>query len=179
MRRFLWATLLGLVGAGIVHIVVLMLVPQVSERGAWSQLAAAAGLDGPTAVDGRDGGIVIRPHDPAFLTSACLFDLTEGYLHVASDHRVPFWSASVYNRNGSSQLAVNDRSSQRGLLDIVVLSTDQMVELRREAPDGMERSILAETAAVEGIVVVRAFVPDASWTEAVQAFMDDLRCERL
>lgn len=178
MRSFVWATFVGILGAGIVHIVVLMLVPHVSERGAWSQLAAEARPDGPTPVDGRDGGVVIRPHDPAFLATACLFDLSDGFLRVTSDGPVPFWSASVYDRNGSSLMAVNDTSAPQGLLDLVVLSADQLIELRREQPGEMERSVLAETSAVEGIVVVRALVPDPSWAEAVRTFMDELRCQR-
>jgi len=178
MRRFLWATFLGIIGAGIVHIVVLLMVPHVSERGVWSRLAAVARPDAPTPVDGRDGGMVLRPHDPAFLVSVCLFDLSEGRLRVASDRRVPFWSASVYDRNGSSLMAVNDASAPQGLLDLVVLSTDQLDELRREEPAEMERSVFAEATAQEGAVVVRALAPDPSWTEAVQAFMEDLRCDR-
>jgi len=37
LRRLFHAVLLGLVGAGIVHIVVLLLVPEFSERDAWSR----------------------------------------------------------------------------------------------------------------------------------------------
>ena len=44
MRRLLHAILLGLLGAGIVHIVVLLLVPEFSERDAWSRLAMASDL---------------------------------------------------------------------------------------------------------------------------------------
>ncbi|TIU61349.1 MAG: DUF1254 domain-containing protein, partial [Mesorhizobium sp.] len=44
MRRLFHAMLLGLIGAGIVHIIVLMLVPEFSERDAWSRLAMASDL---------------------------------------------------------------------------------------------------------------------------------------
>ncbi|TGV75985.1 DUF1254 domain-containing protein, partial [Mesorhizobium sp. M00.F.Ca.ET.149.01.1.1] len=44
MRRLLHALILGLLGAGIVHIVVLFLVPEFSERDAWSRLAMASDL---------------------------------------------------------------------------------------------------------------------------------------
>jgi len=42
MRKLLYAVLLGLIGAGIVHIVILILLPLFSQRDAWSRLAAAA-----------------------------------------------------------------------------------------------------------------------------------------
>jgi len=44
MRKLIYAALLGLVGAGIVHIAVLLMVPDFSERDAWSRLAQASDL---------------------------------------------------------------------------------------------------------------------------------------
>jgi len=41
VARLLYAVVLGLVGAAIVHIAVLFLLPRLSERDAWSRLAAA------------------------------------------------------------------------------------------------------------------------------------------
>jgi uncharacterized membrane protein len=177
MRRVLWATFLGLIGAGIVHIVVILMVPHVSEGAVWNRLAEVARFDGPTPIDGHDSGSVIRPYDPAFAVSVCLFDLSEGYRRVASDGRVPFWSASVYDRNGSNLMAVNGASAPNGVLDLFVLSPDQLVELRRDEPDQMERSVFAETTALQGAVVVRALVPDPSWAGVVQTFMEELRCD--
>ena len=40
--KLLHATLLGLIGAGIVHIVILFLLPDMSPRDAWSRLARQA-----------------------------------------------------------------------------------------------------------------------------------------
>ncbi len=176
MARFGWATLLGLCGAGIVHIVILLLLPHMSERGAWFRLADAAALDVPVAIDGRAGGILLQPHDPAFLASACRFDVGQVPLRVTAEGNVPFWSATVHDRNGSSLYSVSDRSAADGRLDLAILSTDQMIEIRRERPAILERSILTETPVSEGIVVVRALVPDGSWAETVSTFMEGLVC---
>jgi uncharacterized membrane protein len=51
-----------------------------------------------------------------------------------------------------------------------------MIEIRRERPASLEGSILTETSAPEGIVVVRALVPDASWAETVGTFMQRIAC---
>lgn len=176
MVRFALVTLLGLCGAGIVHIVVLLMLPQMSERGAWFRLAESAGLNVPIPIDGRPGGLMLRPHDPAFLATACRFDIAQAPLRVESEGAVPFWSATVHDRNGSSLYSVDDRSGKDGRLDLAILSTDQMIEIRRERPAYLEGSILTETSAPEGIVVVRALVPDPSWADTVGTFMDRLVC---
>ena len=51
MLRLLYALLVGIVGAGIVHIVVLLLVPSYSERDAWSRLSEMADLYGIAPLD--------------------------------------------------------------------------------------------------------------------------------
>jgi uncharacterized membrane protein len=42
MLRLFYILLIGIVGAGIVHIAVLLLLPQFSERDAWSSRSDAA-----------------------------------------------------------------------------------------------------------------------------------------
>ncbi len=72
MRKLLYAVLLGLVGACIVHIVVLLLVPDFSERDAWSQLAAGSGLYRMTRLDAEAGGPpIVKSVDPLFFAAAC------------------------------------------------------------------------------------------------------------
>ncbi|TGU34848.1 DUF1254 domain-containing protein, partial [bacterium M00.F.Ca.ET.152.01.1.1] len=65
LRRLLHAILLGLVGAGIVHIIVLLLVPEFSERDAWSRLSLASDLYRMNRLDAEAGGApVVKSVDP-------------------------------------------------------------------------------------------------------------------
>ncbi len=52
-----------------------------------------------------------------------------------------------------------------------------MIDLRKELPPEFEKSIFVETPIDEGIVVVRAFVPDDSWKPTVSRFLDGISCE--
>ena len=98
MRRLFHAVLLGLIGAGIVHIIVLMLVPEFSERDAWSRLAMASDLYRMTRLDAEAGGApVVKSVDPLFYAAACRFDLAEGMVRIKAPGHVPFWSVSVYD----------------------------------------------------------------------------------
>ena len=75
MRRLLHAVVLGLLGAGIVHIVVLILVPEFSDRNVWARLSEKAGLYATVRLDARPGSTSTAASvDPLFRAAACRFD---------------------------------------------------------------------------------------------------------
>jgi uncharacterized membrane protein len=178
MRRVLHAILLGLLGAGIVHIVVLLLVPEFSERDAWSRLALASDLYKMTRLDAEAGGApVVKSVDPLFYAAACRFDLAEGMVRVKAPGNVPFWSVSVYDRNGHNVYSFNDHSATGGVLDAVVLTPAQMIEVRKELPKDLQGAIFVEAPIEEGIFVIRTFVPDESRKPIVSRFLEQSSCE--
>jgi uncharacterized membrane protein len=178
MRKVIYAVLLGLFGAGIVHITVLLLVPDFSERDAWSRLAMASDLYRMTRFDAEAGGPpVVKSVDPLFFAAACRFDLNDGMVQVTAPGQVPFWSVSVYDRNGHNIYSFNDHSATGGKLDTVVLTPAQMIEVRKQLPEYYAGSIFVESPIGEGIVVVRAFVPGASWKPTVDRFLGGATCD--
>ncbi len=179
MRRILYSVLLGLLGAGIVHIAVLLLVPKFSESNAWSRLAMGSGLYRMTPLGAETGGApVVRSVDPLFAAVACRFDLSDGTVQVRGPAvALPFWSASVYDGDGYNIYSFNDHGSSKGLLDAVVLTPVQMNEVRKELPQGYQESVFIEAPIAEGIFVVRAFIPDESWRPAVTRFLKDSTCD--
>lgn len=177
MLRFVHAVILGLLGAGIIHVSILLLVPQFSERDAWSRLAMAADLYKVVRFDTQRGkALAVKSGDPLFYAAACRFDLNDGVVNIRSSGRPPFWSVSVYNRAGQNIYSFNDRAATDGALDFVVATPSQMVEIRKELGADYQQSIFVETALDEGIVVVRSFVPDDSWNKAVSNFLDTMSC---
>ncbi|HMM63091.1 MAG: DUF1254 domain-containing protein [Mesorhizobium sp.] len=177
MRRLLHAVIVGAIGAGIVHIAVLLMVPEFSERDAWSRLAMASDLYRMAPLVPEPGGApVVKSVDPLFRAAACRFDLDDGPLQVTAPGNVPFWSVSVYDRNGHNLYSFNDRSAADGTLDAIVLTPAQMIEVRKELPETLEGSVFVEADIGEGIVVIRSFVPDDSWKPAVDRFFGQSTC---
>ena len=152
-----YAVLLGLVGAGIVHIVVLMLVPEFSEHNASARFATISGLNQVTHIDAAGPLPTLGAPDPAFQMAACRFDLSAGPVHVAASGKVPFWSASVYDQGGRNLYSLNDRSGAGEALDFVVLTPEQMIEVRQELPEAFVQSVFVEVPTEDGMLVVRAF----------------------
>lgn len=178
MRRLLHAILLGLLGAGIVHIVVLLLVPEFSERDAWSRLAMASDLYKMTRLDAEAGGTpVVKSVDPLFYAAACRFDLSEGMVRVKAPGNVPFWSVSVYDRSGHNIYSFNDHSATGRVLDSIVLTPAQMIEIRKQLPEELQGAIFVEAPVDEGMFVIRTFVPDDSWKPVVSRFLEQSSCE--
>ncbi|MBO6719139.1 MAG: DUF1254 domain-containing protein [Rhizobiaceae bacterium] len=177
MTRFAHALLLGVVGAGIVHIAVLMLLPYYTERDAWSLLSRSSGYYETTRIGGSGATTpLVRSVDPLFSAVACRFDLADGVLHVDAEGTVPFWSMSVYDRNGQNIYSFNDRTAPDGQVNFVVLTPVQTIEVRKTLPESFVESVFVEADLSEGIVVVRAFVPDPTWSSAIDSFLSGVAC---
>lgn len=177
MRRLFHALLLGLLGAGVVHIIVIFLIPEFSERDAWSRLETVADLYTITPLVAERGGTpVVKSVDPMFQAVACRFDLDDGMAQIRAPGSAPFWSMSVYDRNGHNVYSFNDRSADKGVLDAVVLTPAQMIAVRKDLPEDLVGSVFVETEAKQGIAVIRAFVPDDSWQPEVEHFLAQASC---
>lgn len=178
MLRLFYALGLGLVGGALVHIAVLFMLPAFSERDAWTRLGAAATLYQVTRLDAQAGASpLVRPLDPLFVAAACRFDLADGPVRLSATGAVPFWSVSVYDRDGHNIYSFNDRTADAGVLDMLVLTPAQTIELRKAMPEQLQRSIFVEADIGEGIVVVRAFMPDDSWRQLVEAYLRSVACQ--
>lgn len=177
LSGFLHALVLGLVGAGVVHIVVLFLLPGMSPRDAWSQLGGTSDLYSFSTYEAQSPvAAAAGVADPYFRAMVCRFDLTDGYVHVFRGGKVPYWSASVYDRRGRNLFSFNDRMARHGVLDLVVVTPAQLIDIRKSPPPELETAVFVEAPIDEGMVVVRAFQPDATWQREISTYIDALTC---
>jgi uncharacterized membrane protein len=171
----LYSLLVGLVGAAIVHIVIVMLVPVLSDRDAHAKLAAAALPFSVVRVSAGPEGL-LAGGDPLFEAVACRFELSGAILHVRGASGLLFWTASVYDSGGRNLFSLNDRTAGEAL-DLVVAAPVQMIELRKALPPEFANSVLVESDSTDGFVVIRGFVPDASWQPIVIEALEALACD--
>ena len=173
MARMLHVLLLGLVGAGLAHIAILLMIPVFSERDAWARVSALGPAYAmlPLGVE-----TPIPAADPMFDTAACRFDLADGVTRIRADGKVPYWSLSVFNRRNESVYSLNDRTSAGAALDVVVATPVQIIELRKDMPADYESAVFIEADIAEGMVVLRAFVPDDSWRPGVARWFAGASC---
>lgn len=184
MRRFVHALFLGLVGAGVIHIVVLLLVPTYSQRDVWSVLSEQANFYRIVRLDPPQAQPLIGSLDPLFDAVACRFDLRDGVMRLHGEGSAPFWSISIHDRTGLNVFSLNDGSSPQGRdgspaqgrLDFVVATPAQMIALRNDMPPELDGAAFIQAEIEEGIAVVRTFSPDSSFEPGIAAWLRDIDC---
>lgn len=174
MAKVLRLLLLGLIGAAIVHIAVLLLVPLYSSKNAWSHLEALGDTYRFHLLSEKSG--LISDQDPLMEQAACRFDLSEGPVHITTKGATPFWSLSVYAPNGDNLYSLNDNVSADKQLDLIIADPIGIAALRSEGVQNDGRSIIIEQDVSEAAVVLRSFIPDASWHQQVQNFFTQASC---
>lgn len=178
MGKLLHVLLTGTLGAGLVHICTLFLIPIVAQNDAWARLSTLA-QTGSFSVIEPNAGIAssMRALDRNFVVGGCQFSLREGPVLIRGLKAPDFWSLSVFNRRGENIFSVNDRISTDGTLDVIVATPVQIIELQNDMPDELKRSVFAEAPIDEGFVVLRAFKGEESLAAQARSFIDNSVCE--
>ncbi len=176
MGRLLLALIVGIVGAGITHILILLLIPVMSERDAWAQLSSVSDTYAFVPLQAGDDRVSpISSVDPLFQAAACRFDLADGPVRIAAPGKVPFWSASVFDRDSQELYSLTDRALP-GTVEFILLDSAQAAVAEEEPVSAASAPIRIPLDTQEGIVVIRAFVPDETWRPSVTSFMSGLSC---
>ena len=152
MRSFLYAIVIGLVGAALLHIVIILSLPSFTGRDAYTRVQA---FDEPNRIFplARSGNTLLPINDdPSMLTA-------------------------VYDSASNEVFSMNDRTSVGGALDTLVATPVQLIAIRKALPQELEQSILVEMRGEEGYAVLRTFVPTRSRQEEAAAFLAGASCE--
>ncbi|HMQ56941.1 MAG TPA: hypothetical protein PKE65_00160 [Rhizobiaceae bacterium] len=179
MGKVFYALLVGLVGAGIVHLAVILSLPVLATNTVWLQVVRAVPEFAFLRIDDKPQLVKSAVPDPHFAIAACRFEIDDQPVHFFADGRHAMWTLSVFNDRGEIVFGINDRIAAGRRLDVAVATPKELVELRKEVPDILSRSVIAETSARRGFAVLRVFVPDRSWRELADKYLENARCRRL
>lgn len=176
--RVIYLLTLGLVLAGLVHIAIVLLIPQYGTRDAWAFLSSRTDIFSFTRLNARETGSAISEVDPFFTYGVCRFDLNEGGMKMTGPLTSSFWTASVFDEDGAVIYSLNNRTAIDGKLDLLILNPLQTLELRETQNVDVESSVVIEAGIRKGFVMVRVLQPDASWETDSDAFFNEVTCER-
>lgn len=185
MGRLLLALLIGIVGALIVHIGVIFAMPRLSEDNAWARLVAIMPSFQPTIVAGNGPSLDVEPAvterfgfmDPAFVTAACRFSISQAPVRLSAERADAFWSASIVARSGDNLYSINERLAPETSLDLLVGTADQLDEARLAGLLGEEDSIPVVVGQSDLYLTFRALVEAESLRPSVEALVRSLACE--
>lgn len=178
MVRFLYLILTGLVGAALVHVLEIFLIPAFAQNDAWARIAKSE----PTSVfrtigTDLDLGDRMAVANKGFVLGTCHFTLENGPVLIRSPKAPSFWSMSVYNRRGENIFSVNDRITPNGDLDILVATPVQIIELQNDMPEDLNETVFAEADTDEGFVILRTFLEEESLRAQSNSFISESTCE--
>jgi uncharacterized membrane protein len=114
--------------AGLVHIVSILVMPHVAAHDAYQRFAALAKPGKTTLLPQAQPGREIAPFaDPALSQAVCLYDLTDGPLHVHAD--LPdnrLLTISFRTRTGEVFYSMTDRASLHGTIDVTIMTQTEL-----------------------------------------------------
>jgi uncharacterized membrane protein len=168
--------------AGFVHILVILLMPHVATHDGFARLM-------PPDASIKTGDLVMLPRplpghqttpfsDPAIAQGFCLFDLDKGPLYVHGNLTAGgLVTVSFRTKSGRIFYAMTDKATQRGAVDIRVLTVAQREALEGDDDDEQPLQELRLVAPEKvGYVLIGAFVPfPSAWAQS-EAQIKSLTC---
>jgi uncharacterized membrane protein len=175
--KILFAILTGLVGAALLHLVIVISLPQFSERDAYTRIIAEGESQRFYRLGEKPDRAGLMKDDPMVEMTVCAFDISEAPVRLtAPNGGVPFWSLGVYDSASNEVFSINDRTSADGVVDVVVGTPAQLTVLRKSLPRGFAQTVLVETQQTEGYAALRSLTTRKSFGPLVSQFLDQATC---
>ena len=167
--------------AGIVHILAVFNLPKLERAEPLARIAALTKRSELTLLPQAVPGAEWAPFsDPALAQGACLFDLTHGPMRLSGEiDGDKMLTLSFRTPAGDIFYSMTDRAAQRGRIDVLVLTPEQLETLEAETdedePAPQELRLVAPTT--KGFVLVNALAAFPSQRTEAEQRVKAISCE--
>lgn len=180
MLRMVFVLASGLVGAALLHLVIVLALPYFTGRDAYTRILSYDEVNRFFMLSSTPDASGLANVDPYIKTAVCAFSLEDGPVRLQAAGAVPFWSVAIYDTASNEVFSMNDRTSVDGSVDVVLATPIQMTALRKALPEALAQSILVEVPKTEeGYAVLRTLASQKSLEEAARAFLAEAACQTL
>lgn len=178
MLKVLFAVLIGLVGAALLHIVIILSLPNFTGRDAYTRVMRQGPANRFIALEARPDETGLSNDDPFLRVAVCHFDVSEAPVRLFAPGNGVFWSLAVYDSGSNEVFSMTDRTSiDGGGLDLLIASAQQVARIRRSPVPALAQSIMVEMkGGATGYAVLRAMVPQPSFEAAARELLDVADC---
>ena len=170
--------------AGSVHIVSVLLMPEVAPRNAFARFSAAA-----RNVETTQSGVALLPRalpgaevtpfeDSAFAEGVCLFDLSKGLIRVRADADPDdFLALSFHARTGRVFHSATDRSAIKGKIDVLIGDARQIEAVEGEDEEAPPQQVRVTSPTKRGFVLLRSLAKRPSDRDRAEQRLRAVACE--
>ncbi len=177
MSRYFYFVLSGLVGAAIVHLTVVFLLPTLSDNKSYLLIEESVDLLEPTEIfDTNAEGEQNFLFDPLFRHFVCRYDLSQGAIGISAQNYAQFWSLSVFDETGTAFFSTNDRITSSDLIDVAIVNDEQLRFARQNTPEEIASSLVAPAATNQGFALIRVLSPNRSWESDIDLMLQSIEC---
>ncbi len=167
--------------AGIVHLAIVVLMPQIGSSHAGTRLARMAQVNAMELLPPIRSGQEALPlpfADPALITAICRFDLSDGPVRLRVPVGESFLSVTLLSPAGSVILSVTDKAATRRMLDMLLVTPEQLRQLEVQDPDDEPvQEIRLRMAQLTGVALVRGLATRQSDKDAMAALLARAICK--
>jgi uncharacterized membrane protein len=171
----------ALLVAGIVHLAIVLLMPQIASSHAGTRLAVQAQVKMMELLPPIRTGQETLPlpfADPALVTAICRFDLADGPVRLRVPVGEGFLSVTLLSSTGRVTLAVTDKAATRRILDILLVTAEQQRQLEAQDPDDEPvQEIRIRMVQLAGVALVRALATRQTDKDAMAAMLARAICK--
>ncbi|KPF42268.1 DUF1254 domain-containing protein [Rhizobium sp. G187] len=176
MSKLVYALLTGIIGAVLLHIIIILGVPLFTGRDAYTRVTAEGQPFVFHPLSATEDAVGLSSRNPYLRLAVCHFDIGTQPLSLTAAGGVEFWSMAIYDRDANEVFSMNDRTSVAGDLDVLLATPVQVAQLRKTPIAALAQTILVEHRGTTGYVVLRAMVPQPSLEAEATAFLADAEC---
>lgn len=177
LRTGLFVVGVGLIGAVLLHIVIILALPRFTGGDAYSRVLGLYEMDSFFPLSAEPGPTGLANDDPYLRVAVCGFSVANGPVRFTADGTVPFWSLALYDADSNEVFSMNNATAVNGGVDVVAATALQLVDLRKRPVEALAQSIMVEMPVEEGYAVLRALAPSDSFEEAARGFLQGAGCE--
>ncbi len=177
MFKWVLAIVTGLVGAALLHVIIILTMPNFTGRDGYTRVANEGESNVFTKLSGKPDEAGLANGDPFLRLAVCSFSTAQKPVRFQAEGDVPFWSLAIYDSDNNEVFSMTDRTAiAAGVLDVIVANAAQLNVIRKTTPEIVSQSILVDMQARDGYAVLRALVPLPSMEETASDFLDSADC---
>ena len=159
IRALLWL-LAGVVLGGIIHIIVILMLPTLAEQSVWTRVAA---------IDADNHMAILPPIkagepnplglDPELVYGLCQIDLSEGPAYLRGILPDAFWSLALFNEAGAVIYSTTNRDGIGQTVDLGIFNAAQTRLLAQQQLDIEEGLLVVEAPSDHLFALIRLAPP--------------------